>query len=247
MEYFKFGMETMRITQNYNDKTSHYNHSHGYPFDYPIDVAGIDNGQSAYFSPVDMKVVAIRGVGNSSTNTIWLRTVDKVITPTFTDYVWLTLTHWNDSSITAKMKVGQIIKKNHIIAYEGTDGTRSNHLHLVCGRGNCSTWIKNNLGSWVMKGRSLKPEDVMYVDPKFTKIEYTNNLKFLEVPRIKYYPSCNKSFKSFVDALKSIGVDSSFSNRKEIAKINNINSYFGTYNQNIKLLNLLKNGLLISK
>ena len=57
----------------------------------------------------------------------------------------------------------------------------------------------------------------------------------------------NSSYKgnSIVDALKQIGVDSSFSNRKKIASRNNISNYTGTATQNTKLLNLLKKGRLI--
>ena len=57
----------------------------------------------------------------------------------------------------------------------------------------------------------------------------------------------NSSYKgnSIVDALKQIGVDASFSNRKKIASRNNISNYTGTATQNIKLLNLLKKGKLI--
>ena len=50
---------------------------------------------------------------------------------------------------------------------------------------------------------------------------------------------------SLVDALASIGVDSSFSNRKKIAKANSITNYSGTAPQNTKLLDLLKSGKLI--
>ena len=63
--------------------------------------------------------------------------------------------------------------------------------------------------------------------------------------KITYYPACSSSYGSIADALKSIGVDSSFSNRKAIAAINGINDYSGTYEQNLKLLNLLKQGNLI--
>lgn len=57
----------------------------------------------------------------------------------------------------------------------------------------------------------------------------------------------NSSYKgnSIVDALKQIGVDSSFSNRKKIASRNNISNYTGTATQNTKLLNLLRKGKLI--
>ena len=54
----------------------------------------------------------------------------------------------------------------------------------------------------------------------------------------------NKTYKvvSLVDALKQIKVDASFSNRNRLAKNNCISNYSGTYNQNLKLLNLLKQG-----
>ena len=56
----------------------------------------------------------------------------------------------------------------------------------------------------------------------------------------------NKSYKgiSLVDVLKQIKVDASFSIRKRLAKNNDISNYSGTYSQNLKLLNLLKQGKL---
>ena len=62
---------------------------------------------------------------------------------------------------------------------------------------------------------------------------------------IIYYPACDKSYDSIVNALNSIGVDSSKTNREKIAKLNGISNYTGTSEQNIKLLNLLKEGKLI--
>ncbi len=49
---------------------------------------------------------------------------------------------------------------------------------------------------------------------------------------------------SIVDILNKINIDSSYSNREKIAKINNIINYRGTASQNIKLINLLKKGIL---
>ena len=49
---------------------------------------------------------------------------------------------------------------------------------------------------------------------------------------------------SIVDGLKSIGVDSSMSNRKKIAAANGISNYTGTADQNTKLLSLAKQGKL---
>lgn len=59
-----------------------------------------------------------------------------------------------------------------------------------------------------------------------------------------YYPKPNYKGFSLVDALKKIGVDSSFNNRTKIANKNGINNYKGHVWQNIKLLNLLKDGKL---
>jgi len=59
-----------------------------------------------------------------------------------------------------------------------------------------------------------------------------------------YYPRANYKGFSFVDGLKSIGVDSSFNNRTKIANKNGIKKYTGSIWQNNKLLNLLKEGKL---
>ena len=61
----------------------------------------------------------------------------------------------------------------------------------------------------------------------------------------KYYPKCASKYTSIVDALKSINVNSSFSNRYKIAKKNAIKLYIGTSKQNTKMLELLKKGKLI--
>lgn len=56
----------------------------------------------------------------------------------------------------------------------------------------------------------------------------------------------NKTYKgtSIVDALKEIKIDSSYNYRSKLAKLNNIDNYQGTKEQNTKLLNLLKEGKL---
>ncbi len=186
MEYFTFPMETLNVTQSYTGTYSHLEHTTGTPKDYPIDVAGIDGNRSAVFARVPLKVIAKRGVGNGSvTNTIWLETVDKVITPKFTDYVFMTLTHWNDSDeMIGKWGVGSTIPEGSIICYEGTDGATSNHIHLVCGRGHASTWVENSKGKWVIKGDSYPPEEVMYIDPSFTTtIKNRGGLAWENIPK----------------------------------------------------------------
>ena len=61
----------------------------------------------------------------------------------------------------------------------------------------------------------------------------------------KYYKKTSYSGKSFVDALKKRGVNSSMSFRKKIANANGIKNYTGTAKQNTKLLNLMKKGKLV--
>ena len=167
MDKFYFPMETMRITQSPYGNTSHHPHNIGTPKDYPIDCAGIDGGRSAIFCPTEMKVTAIKFC---STNTIWLVSTKKVNTPTFNDYVFMTLTHWNDDDAHIKKhnKVNSIIKKGEIICLEGTDGATANHIHICCGRGYSDNWTKNSKGKWVMVGDNKPPEEVMYRYTKFT-------------------------------------------------------------------------------
>ena len=59
------------------------------------------------------------------------------------------------------------------------------------------------------------------------------------------FPRPNYGGGSIVDALKSIGVDSSYGYRCSIAARNGIGGYAGTPHQNIHMLNLLKNGNLL--
>ena len=61
----------------------------------------------------------------------------------------------------------------------------------------------------------------------------------------KYYKKYTGKSVSLVDALKSLKIDYSLSNRKKIAKANGIKGYTGTAKENSKLLDLLKKGKLI--
>ena len=62
---------------------------------------------------------------------------------------------------------------------------------------------------------------------------------------VQYYPKCASSYTSLVEALKSIGVDSSKANRTKIAAANGISNYTGTASQNNTLLDKLKAGKLV--
>lgn len=189
MYKFYFPMETQRITQGPYGDVSHHPHNLGTPKDYPIDCAGQDNGKSAAFAPVDMKVTAVRGMGSGTTNTIWLVSTEKVKTPTFEDTVFMTLTHWddNDSAIKKHSKPGQIIKKGEIICYEGKDGAYGNHLHICVGRGYSDNWVKNSKGKVVIVGDNKLPEEVMYRYTKFTtRVMDNGGLKWVDTDTDTY-------------------------------------------------------------
>lgn len=201
MKYFCFGMKNMRVTQNYNGETSHKKHWHGSKdyCDYPIDVAGVDSGQDGYYATVDMRVVAIKGKGNSMTNTIWLVATEKCMTPSGEMTPFIALTHWNDNDPhISKLSAGSIVKAGEIICLEGVDGATANHLHLVCGnadRGCGNGLIKNSNGKWVSSGYCMKPEEVMYIDRKFTTEMWGGCLVWKDKPQ-------ERDFESEIQQLK---------------------------------------------
>lgn len=62
---------------------------------------------------------------------------------------------------------------------------------------------------------------------------------------VEYYPKYTGKSNSLVDALKSLGVNSAYAYRKQIAAANGITGYRGSAAQNSEMLNLLKQGKLI--
>jgi len=179
--YMIYPMKYMRITCNYAEG-SHKGHNVDVTdnnIDYPIDDAGKDTGCDSIYCPCDeMKVVAIRGVGNSNvTNTVWLVSTTPVISPSFVDNAFMTLTHANDDDI-KNLYIGKIFKRGEVICHEGKDGASANHIHIVAGKGYSDNWIENSNKKWVIKGDSLRPEDVFFIDRAFTKVLDNNGMNF---------------------------------------------------------------------
>lgn len=85
--------------------------------------------------------------------------------------------------------------------------------------------------------------NVLYEEPVKKKVE--ENTKKPVKKKIVYYPRYKGKSSSIVDALKSLSINPSKSNRKKIATLNGIKNYTGSASQNTKLLNLLKKGKLI--
>lgn len=85
--------------------------------------------------------------------------------------------------------------------------------------------------------------NVLYKEPVAKKVE--ENIKKPIKKKITYYPRYKGKSSSIVDALKSLSINPSKSNRKKIATLNGIKNYTGSATQNTRLLNLLKKGKLI--
>lgn len=185
--YLTYPFKTMRITQNYLGRTSHYPHTTGNIKDYPLDEGGRDGGRDPFYCPCDgMKIVKIYGVYSGGTNTMWVESTTKVnFADGTSDYVCGQLTHMNDSDI-GKLKVGQTFKRGDIICYEGTDGATGNHIHHSWGKGHIAEggWSQNSNGKWVLRttNGTFKPEQLFYVDKNFTTVDYAGGLTFKSVP-----------------------------------------------------------------
>ena len=85
--------------------------------------------------------------------------------------------------------------------------------------------------------------NVLYKEPVKKKVE--ENTKKPVKKKIVYYPRYKGKTSSIVDALKSLSINPSKSNRKRIATLNGVKNYTGSAMQNTRLLNLLKKGRLI--
>lgn len=74
----------------------------------------------------------------------------------------------------------------------------------------------------------------------------TSKKKIINQTTTEEYLSNSTYFDgSIVDGLKEIGIDSSYDYREKLALKNGITDYHGSYEQNVKLLSLLKKGELI--
>ena len=190
--YLTFPMKIMGITQTYDGKTSHYISSHGTPADYPIDIAGKDTGREPFYCPCDeMEVVKIAGdvTGNNHANGAWLVSTSEVDFADGTrDICTIKFVHMNNSDFGRNgIYVGRRYKRGELIGHEGTSHASGNHVHMSAGKGGLkgSGWERNSLGSWVITTThgTAKPENLFFVDPKFTTIKNARGLIFKTLPK----------------------------------------------------------------
>lgn len=176
-------------------------------------------------------------------NKYWL--TSKINTTIFalSDDITIWLAEWNkEPSYNRRYEIWQYTSKGSVNGIKGN--VDLNYLY--------DDYIINNENS-VYSGNSI----VDYLKSIGVDSSYTNrkklakengiknysgtaeqNLKLLEILRGKN--SNTYQGNSIVDYLKSVGIDSSYKNRKKLAKENGINNYTGTAEQNLKLLEKLR-------
>ena len=152
-----------------------------------------------------------------------------------------------------KVSKGQYVEKGSVIGTIGETGNAyGKHLHLEI---HASDNIKENpiisLNTQVNENRVTEKQNENI--PTSQNLNQNNHTK--QIPKqeenisssntqTEYLNANNYKHGSIVDALKSIGINSSYSYRKKLAQANNIKNYHGSYFQNIQMLNLLKQGKL---
>ena len=141
------------------------------------------------------------------------------------------------TTIDELVKLNNIKNKDLIYVGQTLKIPSINYMVYKVQRGDTLWSIARKYGTTIdelVKLNNIKNKDLIYVG------------QILKIPKsLNYFKAYTGNSISIVDALKSMGVDSSFEYRKKIAIVNGINNYVGTSNQNMELLKLLKSGKLI--
>ena len=113
-----------------------------------------------------------------------------------------------------------------------------------------AVWRKGHIGIYVGKGYAIEARGSAYgvVKTKIAKRDWThwfllNDITY-EAAKV-YFKRYTGTTGSIVNALASIGAETSFAYRKTIAQANGITGYVGTASQNTTMLQKLKKGTLI--
>lgn len=248
-----FPMKVMNISQSYKqgNHIKHWKKAEKGRADYPIDISGADAKADVLYAPCNCKITMIQAKTSKDwTNKMILVSTEKVDTPKYgKKQIFFKCVHFPYSNVKKYgLKVGKTFKAYEPFCNEGRDShSTGNHIHFSCGIGYADKSVPNRNQVYVANGDNKYPENILWVDTDFTKIKNAGNLKWHTFKKeiIEYYKKYTGKSSSIVDALHSIGVDSSFSNRKKIAKLNGITAYVGLPSQNKKMLELLKKGRLI--
>ena len=125
------------------------------------------------------------------------------------------------------------------------NNAKTNHVGIVTGYSNSTVYtIEGNSSKKVAEcSYKITNTEIVYIcSPDYSSSGLSS---FLDIPTGDCFPACPSSCTTITQGLNSIGVDSSYSYRKQIAAANNIANYSGTAAQNTQMLNLLKAGKLL--
>lgn len=188
-EYAIYPFRYMNITQRH-DEGNHGPHSINATnySDKPWDEACQDGGRS-YFEPQnDFIVEEVLGLNGITTNSVRLKSVNKLFIPykDESDYLYVTLTHMNEDNL-KEVKVGQTLRKGSRILLEGTDGNATgNHFHVTANLGKYYGLLQNNNGKWCYTyDKSLLPNEAFYLDKNWTQVIYAKEYAFQLVPVVE--------------------------------------------------------------
>lgn len=189
-EYAIYPFRYMNITQRH-DEGNHGPHSINVTnhSDKPWDEACKDDGRS-YFEPQnDFIIEEILGIDSITTNTVRLKSVNKLYIPykNEPDYLYITLTHMNEDNL-KEVYTGQILYKGTKILLEGTDGfATGNHFHVTANLGNYYGFLQNNNGKWCYTyDKSLLPNEAFYLDADYTEVISNKGYNFLTLPEVEF-------------------------------------------------------------
>lgn len=165
------------------------------------------------------------------------------------------------------VNLGDYVEKGAIIGTMGQTGNAyGNHLHLEIKDENgnrenpvvalttpsedivnTSNEIPTENNDEKLPEKKVENTDDIIKTTVSTKKTINNESKKKKNPvqNLEYLSNVNYNDGSIVDGLKEIGIDSSYDYREMLAVKNGITNYRGSYEQNVKLLSLLKEGKLI--
>ncbi len=200
----------------------------------------------------------VKNVTNTNHNTKGLATYGNYVRIKQTDGKSALYAHMKYGSV--NVNLGDFVEKGAIIGTMGETGNAyGKHLHLEIKNEdgikenplislNNPIEEKNKEEIKEQPKQEEKNENETIEDKKDNKAEEnihnvtsTNHNK---TQSQEYLNNKNYKYGSIVDALKEINIDSSYNYRKKLAIANGIYNYHGSYDQNVKLLKLLKEGNL---
>ncbi len=252
------------VIQNMNEViTNDYSASHK-----ALDIVASDNGDSDIISLENGTVtVAVKGFKGTNNYSKGLDTYGNYVKVKQDNGKTALYAHMKYGSI--KVNEGQYVQKGDVIGSMGATGNAyGKHLHLeIKNENNVNENPIDSLNgpseasNNVQDDSSADGKDESSSEPVSNKAENNinesssnntvndnavieNDVEKDDSSSYEYLSAIGYSGGSIVDGLKFCGSESSFEYREKLALLNGIDNYRGSYFQNVKLLNLLKEGKL---